>query len=428
MNKFNKFAAAAAAFALAAASTGCSAPEAITFGKGSQTALTIDGYEVPAGVFIYNELYAYNTASYQVYTENGGKEPSVEDVKNATIESMDATDWIQDKATQACKDFVANEKEFEKIGGQLTDDELAEIKEMLAANGSSAMFSENGVGEESLRKVIENNYKQTHIFEHYYGLGSEKGCTEDELKEYYQDKTARIKYFSISLVDDEGEKFDADETRRINNMIDDYIKEINAEKTNEAKLKKIDECEEDYNSYVEKRTAEAAAKAAEEAGETTTSTTTTTTTTTTGEKGATTTTTTADPHANEVTITKYSTTTADDSSSNNATTTTLSAEQEKTQKAQQDYNDYLFNKIALYKAEKYEYDENTVYIVIKADIKERMTSEDLWNDTTIDSLLSERYYSDFEDMMKEIVKGYDIKKNSTAYRKYSPFKLKLDIQ
>lgn len=424
MNKFNKFAAAAAAFALAVVSTGCSSPEAITFGKGSQTALTIDGYEVPAGVFIYNELYAYNTAMYELYSKNGA-EPTVDDVKNATFESMDATDWIQDKATEACKDFVANEKEFEKIGEELTADELAEIKDMLASSSANAMFSENGVGEESLRKIIENNYKQNHVFEHYYGIDAEKGCSEAELKEYFQDKTARIKYFSISLIDDAGEKFDADETRRINNMIDDYIKDINAEKTNADKLKKIDECEKEYNEYVEKRTADAAAKAAEEAGDVVT---TTTTTTTTAENGATTTTTTTDPYANEVTVTKYSTTTADDSSSNDTTTTTVSPEQEKTEKTQKDYNDYLFNKLGLYKAEKYQYDENTVYIVIKADIKERMTAEDLWNDTTIDSLLSERYYKDFEDMMKDIVKGYDTKKNNSAYRRYTPFKLNLEAK
>ena len=66
MNKFNKFAAAAAAFALAVTSAGCGAPEAITIGKGTQTALTIDGYEVPAGVFIYNEITAYNNAAYEL--------------------------------------------------------------------------------------------------------------------------------------------------------------------------------------------------------------------------------------------------------------------------------------------------------------------------------------------------------------------------
>ena len=107
MNKFNKFAAAAAAFALAVTSAGCGAPEAITIGKGTQTALTIDGYEVPAGVFIYNEITAYNNAAYELYAKNN-TEPSLEDVKNATIEDMSATEWIQNKAVEACKDFVAN--------------------------------------------------------------------------------------------------------------------------------------------------------------------------------------------------------------------------------------------------------------------------------------------------------------------------------
>ena len=146
MNKFNKFAAAAAAFALAAASASCSAPEAITFGKGSQTALTVDGYEVPAGVFIYNEIYAYNTAQYELYSKNG-QMPTLDEVKNSTIQSKDAVDWIQDQATEACRDFVASEKEFEKIGGELTADEKAQVKDYLSQNSSNSTLSVNGVGE-----------------------------------------------------------------------------------------------------------------------------------------------------------------------------------------------------------------------------------------------------------------------------------------
>ena len=245
MNKFNRFAAAAAAFALAAASASCGAPEAITIGKNAQTALTVDGYDVPAGVFIYNEISAYQSAVYDLYMKNG-KEPTLEEVKKASFEELDSTDWIQSSATDACKDFVANEKEFEKIGGALTNEELAEIKDILSSNSNSAMFTENGVGEESLRKIIENTYKREAIFKHYYGLDSEKGCTEDELKSYYQDKTTRVKYFAVSMVDDNGEQYGADEKRRLNNMIDDYVKEINDEKTSDAKLIKIDECEKDY--------------------------------------------------------------------------------------------------------------------------------------------------------------------------------------
>lgn len=426
MNKFNKFAAAAAAFALAAASSSCGAPEAITFGKGTQTALTVDGYEVPAGVFIYNELYAYNTALYELYGQNGTL-PTVEDVKNHQFESMDAADWIQDKATEECLDFVANEKEFEKIGGALTDDELAEIKEYVASSSEQAIFAENGVGEESLTKVMMNNYKREAIFKHYFGLDAEKGCSEEELKEYYQDKTTRIKYFAVPFKDSDGEDFDADEKRRLNNMIDDYVKEINSKSSNSEKLKAIDACQEEYNKYVEKRTEEAEKKAAEEAakaaaaaGETVVTTTTTTTTT-----AASTTTTTTDPYANEVTITKRTTTTVDPNAVN-VTTTTASEAAQASEKAYNDYNDYIFNTLGLYKAEKYQYDESTVYIIIKADIKDRMNSADLWTEDTIESLISERYYSDFEDMMKNISKGYTSEKNSSAYRKFTPFSLMLD--
>ena len=420
MNKFNKFAAAAAAFALAAASASCSSPEALTIGKGTQTALTVDGYEVPAGVFIYNELYAYNTAAYELYGQNG-KMPTVDEVKDHQFESMDATDWIQDKATEQCLDFVANEKEFEKIGGELTQEELDEIKEFVSANSSQAMFADNGVGAESLTKIMSNNYKREAIFKHYYGIDAEKGCSEDELKEYFQDKTTRIKYFSVSMTDENGEAFGADEKRRLNNMVDDYVKEINAESSNAAKLKKIDECEKEYNEYVEKRNAEAAEKAAKEAGVTTTTTTTATTT------AGSTTTTTTDPYANEVTVTKRTTTTVDPNATADVTTTTASEEAKASQKAYEDYNDYVFDKLGYYTAEKYQYDENTVYVIIKADIKDRMTSADLWNENTIESLLNERYYSDFEDMMKDIVKGYVPEKNSSAYRKFTPFKLNLNM-
>lgn len=417
MNKFNRFASAAAAFALAAASASCSAPEAITFGKGTQTALTVDGYEVPAGVFIYNEITAYRNAMYDMYYKNG-KMPTLDDVKNSTIKDLDSTDWIQDNATDACKDFVASEKEFEKIGESLKETDLAEIKDMLSTYSSESLFSENGVGEESLRKIIENSYKREAIFKHYFGLDAEKGCSEEELKTYYQDKTTRVKYFAISMTDSKGEQYGADEKRRLNNMIDDYVKEINEEKTNDAKLKKIDECEEDYNKYVEKRTAEEEAKAAEEAGETTTTTTTTTT------SSGTTTTTTTDPYVNEITITKYTTTTADENESSDTTTTTTSAESAASEDAYKKYNDHVFS-MPYNKAEKYQYDDNTFYVIIRADIKERMTSDDLWTEDKIESLLSERYYNDFEDMMKNIVKGYSVEKNSKAYRKFTPFDLNL---
>lgn len=420
MNKFNRFTAAAAALALAASAAGCSAPKAITLGKGTQTALTIDGYEVPAGVFIYNEIYAYNNAAYTLYSKNG-QYPELEDVKNAKIDELDAADWIQDNAVDFCRDFVATELEFDKVGEQLTQEQLDEIDERTAMNAGNEMFTKNGVGTESMKAMVANSYKQEALFKHYYGLDAEKGCSEDDLKEYFKDKTARIKYFSVSLNNSEGTEYDADTKQEIVKLVDGYVKEINSAKTNELKLAKLTECEDKYNEWVEKKTAEEAAKAAEEAGETVTTTTQVTTTTASGE---TTTTTTTDPYADEVTLVKYTTTTAD-KDAEPVETTTAAAGTPDYNKIQQDYSDFVFGKMENYKAEKYQYDESTIYVIIKADISERMTEEDFWSEENVDNVLYDRYYQDFTDMMKDKAEAMGVIKNNSAFRKFAPFKLDL---
>ena len=418
-SKMRKFTAAAAAFALAATITSCSAPEAITFGKSSQTALTVDGYEIPAGIFVYNEIYAYNSAAYTLYAQNGTY-PSQKDVESATIENTDAAEWIQNQATDFCKDFVVTEREFAQIGDTLTEEEVQLVKDTLDSNENKEVFTENGVGKDSLKAIIENSYKQKHVFDHYFGLDSEFGCTEDELKEYFKDRTVRVNYLSISLKDSDGEDLDADTKHELDNKIKNYLREINEEPDDLAKMQKLNECRDDYQEFV----AELKAKAEEESGETTTTTATTTTTT---SESAETTTTTTDPYANEVTVTKYTTTTADESNSDSATTTTTAAAgTDDSKKAEQDYNDFLFNELEDYQAVRYDYDDSTIYIVIKGDISERMTDDDLWSDSSIDSLLQERYQQDFTDKMKAIADGYATERNSKAYRKYTPFKLTLD--
>lgn len=419
MNKLYRFAAAAAALTIAASATSCASPDAITFGKGAQKAMTIDGYEIPAGVFVYNEIYAYNNAAYTVYAQDGTY-PSVADVKAAKLDNLDATDWIQNKATEFCIDFVATEREFEKIGGQLSEDQLTEIDLAVSSSAENTLFSENGVGEESIRKIIENSYKQEEVFKHYYGLDAEKGCSEDELKDYFKDKTARVRYFSVNLEDNEGNKFDDDKIHEITKLVDGYVKEINAEKTNDKKMEKIVECEKKYNEYLAKEEEKAAAEAAAEAEENGEEVTTTAATTT---AAAETTATTTEKYYGEVTVTKYTTTAAD---TDTETTETEAAEESDYQKSRREYSEFVFGKLENYKAEKYQYDDTTLYVVIKGDIEERMTDDDMWSEDSIESLLSERYYSDFQDMMKKIAETYTAEKNSSAFRKFSPFKLILE--
>lgn len=418
MKKINRFAAAALAFAIATTATGCSAPGAVTIGNGTKYALTVDGYEVPAGIFINNEINAYRTAMYQIAMTNNSI-PTFEEMKKLHIGSMETEDWIQEEATETCKRFVAIEKEFDKIGGQLTQEEEDEITNYIKSiNKEDKEFTEeNGIGEESIIIAQRNTYKQNYLFKHYYGIDSERGCSEDDLKQYFSDNTARIKYVAIKTTDADGAALSEDEKRELDNMIDDYIEEINSETDNQAKMKKVDDIKEEYNEYLAAQTTSASGDVS-----VTTSTATTTTTAASSDSNAATTTTTTDPYANEVTVTKYTTTAPMEDSA----VTTTQAEETESQKAEKALNAKIFGDLPTYKAVKYQYDNDTVYVLIKGDITERLTDDDLWSEEQILTVLTQRYGQDFIDWIKSITEGYTVEKNNSAYKRYAPFKLDIE--
>ena len=119
-------------------------------------------------------------------------------------------------------------------------------------------------------------------------------------------------------------------------------------------------------------------------------------------------------------MTKITTTEAD---SSNSTTDTEAEQETDEQKAEKAFNEKVFGDMPLYKAEKYDYDKDTIYILIKGDIAERMTDDDIWTKDKIDSVLRERYAKDFSDWIEGIANSYSVEKNNSAYKRYAPFKL-----
>ena len=77
-------------------------------------------------------------------------------------------------------------------------------------------------------------------------------------------------------------------------------------------------------------------------------------------------------------------------------------------------------------AKVYDYSEDTIYVVIRTDLRERLTEDDLWNETYITNLQQMRYYNDFVKFMEDIADGMTIDKNKSAFRRYAPFKLVLE--
>lgn len=413
MNLLKKFAAGLTAFSVAATMAACSTP---TIGGGSAVALTIDDYDVNAGIFIFYTLTSYYDA-LNVITENSSSTdtaPTSDDVKDSHIDNLDAADWIQNKAVEYCSTYVAVEKEFEKTGEELTQEELDDIDSNVEQYAGLQIYHDNGIGEDSVRDILENEYKRQHVFDYYYGFDGEWGMSEDDLKDYFNDNFARVKYVTMSLLDAEGNALDDDGKNEIMDMAEKYADMVNAESDSTDKLYKMDEAQEEYDEYVEEQ---------EAALETGTTTTTTTTATTTSE-GETTTTTTTDPHANEKVIQKATTVTTSEEDADVTTTTVTESASTKSVKK---LNNYVFDELELNKAVVFPDEENdTVYVVIRADLRERMTSDDLWTDDYIKSMQTLNFDSDFSDFLDSITENYSPTRNKSAFRRYSPFKLILE--
>ena len=61
-------------------------------------AMTIDGYEVRAGIFIFYTISSYYEAT-EIISKDGTDVSNIDNVKNAMIDNISSTEWIQYKKT-----------------------------------------------------------------------------------------------------------------------------------------------------------------------------------------------------------------------------------------------------------------------------------------------------------------------------------------
>lgn len=476
MNRLKKLAAAFLSLCCLLSFTAC--------GEGTADVMTINGHTIRAGIYIYYCIDAYYDAiavlSDQGVDFNSAKtnddiKKLVEDVQ---IDAVSSEEWIQNKATEYCLQYVAVLEEFDRLELELTEDELAEIETYRDSNWATLgeFYTEYGIGEQSVEDVLEFEQKKTKVYQHYYGNDGEKGVTEDELRDYYIENNARVKYVKMSLTDGEGNLLKADGKKKMMDMAEDFLARLEAAEDEEAMLREFDYVIEDYKNYATSLSAAAvtttdaegntvttatttttarstastttttttttadaegtdasSVSGSDETTTTSTETTTTTTTTTTaaeetkeGETTTTTTTTTTNPYANESIIAKMTTTEATEKAENNAdesemaATTTTAVTYTPSEKT---YN-FIFNDAEIGKPEIIEEDEN-YYIVVRLDIEDRMNEDDLWTESQMESVRSTLYSEDFEDMVEEWAKNYSEERNDRAYKRYDPFDLDL---
>ena len=405
MANFKKIAAGAAALAMIGSLAAC--------GSNTAYALTIDGEQINAGLYIYYSYIAYNDAVTTLSDQN--EELDVTDkevVKDQVIDGKDTLKWIQDKALTYCGEHVAVNKDFEAAGLTLSAEEKDEINASVESfwETNAEKFEENGISEASVRQIMEYTYKASDLFMHYYEIDGVEGVTEEEVHDYYVENNARVQYIRFDLVDGKGANLSEAGKDDIKSMVEDYLDAVEKINSEDKLADKMDEIQEEYNAYVTSISEEAVAATATDAEGNVTTTTTTTTTLAEGETTTTTTTTTI-PYKNESIIVR-------------ATTNEKIKEEDIKYSPSKVIHDHVFNDAETNKASMvFDEENNAYYLIVRYDIEERMNEDDIWTDDQKNAVISEMFSDAFQEKLDAWCDAQNVELNKAAIKRYDPFKI-----
>ncbi len=257
-------------------------------GHNTINALTVNGVEVPAGVYIYYANSAYNQALSKLKEEDENIDTTdVKAVKAATLEGKDVLTWVQDEATKQCAEYVVIEQKFDELGLELEYEDKSNIEAMMSYywDSSKDSMEKNGISEASFEKIVTSSYKSDKIFQYYYAVGGENGVTDDDVYNYYKDNNIRCEYIAMALKDGEGNLLKSDGKKEIMEIAEGYQKRAEdalAEGGIEAVHTEMNIIREDW-AYYQTSVSEAAAGITGDEAATTTARSTTTETVTTAE-------------------------------------------------------------------------------------------------------------------------------------------------
>lgn len=194
MKWMKKIASGALALLMAASLTAC--------GGDTSWAYRSENATVTSGMYVGLSIQALNSA-FAVDGYDSSKSPFKQD-----LEGKDGTQWIQDKAAELSREYLAVEEKFQEMGLSFTDEEESSFNNNVELYWTtlrmSSTYEGEGCGKESFAKILRNSAKKNKIFEAVYGEGGEKEVPVDELKTIFATDYAKGTYITVSLTDSDG--------------------------------------------------------------------------------------------------------------------------------------------------------------------------------------------------------------------------------
>lgn len=170
-------------------------------GANETWALDVDGEQIPTGLYLYYQFNNYQLAS----TLAADKDVNL---LKQQIEGQDASVWIYQKTAEACKTYVAINREFDKRGLTLTTEEqgYAEKTAEYLYETYKETFDKNGIGVESIKLAVVNDQKAASIFDNEYGAEGASAVSEADKKAYFNENYTNILSFGTFMPTESEEK------------------------------------------------------------------------------------------------------------------------------------------------------------------------------------------------------------------------------
>lgn len=457
MARFNikKITAVAAAAAVMSSMTAC--------GENTTWGATIDGSDIPAGIFIYYLQSAYYSAQSKLNEENSASSDAIASADGTTttaavfssqIDGKDAKTWIYDEATKSMQEYAAIEAKFTELGLTITADEKDAAKVYCDQiwDYAGEYYTKMGISEKSYTSLYLNSQKRDKVFKTIYSEGGEYAVSDDEIKTYLDENYAMINYIAMELKDGSGNLLKSDGKAEMMSMAESYVERY---KNGED----LDALNAEYTAYYDNlkaTAAEEAANAAADEAETETSTAEVTpsdaeaalednadeiTDSAETAEDATEAPTEDTAEAEETADTAEETAEADSTTTEEAAETTETSTDASAEETSDSGEQISSNKTVIEKSgttpdsavvskvfdemQKGDIqiiessDSETYYIVLKMDVLET----DEYFLSAKDSLLYEMKSEDFDALITQWTEAQNVVKNQDAYKRYDPKKL-----
>ena len=465
--KFKMCLAAFVAAALTITGTGC------TIGKSTATAMTIDGFDVKAGVYIFYQNSALESAKNKAVEENKDLDTSDEDaLKASKIEGMDFLEWVEKETLKNCVEFVAVNKKFDELGLKLEYSDKDGINNYAeyyyGEENNSNQYYLNGVSRDSFKEILTNSYKSDAIFESIYGKDGSEKVKDEDVRKFYLDNTSRVKYVKLDLTDADGNELDDAGKKEVKELADKLLKEVQGKK-GEKLLTAFDDIKTEYDEYTaaknsttaegeeaeettettvaaaeevteaaegaeseetaeengetSEETEEAEEESSEEAEETDSEDEETAETEAPEEDGETTETTVSTAPEGEETATETTTTPdphANESLVSKVTTDKDTKEEDLSYTPCKKLHDWAFDDKTKNEDPTIIEDDTAYYVTVKLDLEERMTEDDLWTEDKDSNMFNDTFHDKLSEWGEEY-KNKEYKLNESAVKRYKPF-------